>query len=45
MTDREKELNKKIEEFNKKTIHFLWTVFISMVVAIITSLLLIKLGL
>lgn len=37
MRDDEK-LDKKIEEMDRKILHFLWTVFISMVTAIITTL-------
>ena len=39
MKKYEDDLDKKIEEFDKKTIHLLWTVFLSMITAIITVIL------
>lgn len=37
--DEKNELNKKIEEMDKKIIHIIWTIFISMITAVITTLL------
>lgn len=38
--DYEREIEKKVWDIDKKILHLLWTIFLSMITAIITTLLL-----